>query len=346
MERKIVKLMTITILMQMSDIREIWKNQSFSNTTQVLIKEKIEEVSGLNCYVGTIGLSGAKVFILELNNSIKVHHNYLKRFVGVEIQVLPATNHSELVIILLENDLTDIFSYFIEDIINELISVNDQNIALLKISSKVNYWKRLFSKITGDILTPQQQRGLYGELFFLNELLEISTDKFFIINGWHGPLGANQDFFYNGLAVEVKTSKSNKPSIKISNEYQLDSAGLIELFVQFYKLNEYQGGAETLYSMICGIREQLNSDILIHFNEKLENLGINHEIEEEYNNTSYSIGFERTYQITESFPKIVRNNLNDAVSGVSYEIEPKLCTEFETDINTIFNLVANGNSRK
>lgn len=328
----------------MSDIREIWKRQSFSNTTQVLIKEKIKEVSGLNCYVGTIGLSDAKVFILELSNNIKVHHNYLKRFVGVEIQVLPATNHSELVIILLENDLTDIFSYFIEDIINELISVNDQNIALLKISSKVNYWKRLFSKITGDILTPQQQRGLYGELFFLNELLEINADKSFIINGWHGPLGANQDFFYNGLAVEVKTSKSNKPSIKISNEYQLDSIGLNELFVQFYKLNEYQGGSETLYRQICDIREQLNSDLLIQFNEKLEILGVNPETEEEYNNISYSVGFERTYQITDDFPKIIRNTLNEAISEVSYEIEPKLCGEFETDITLIFNHITNGNN--
>ena len=86
----------------MSDIREIWKNQSFSNTTQVVIKEKIEEVSGLKCFVGTIGLSGAKVFILELDRGINVHHNYLKRFVGVEIQVLPAIGHSELVIILLD----------------------------------------------------------------------------------------------------------------------------------------------------------------------------------------------------------------------------------------------------
>lgn len=327
----------------MSDIRKIWKSQSFSNTTQVVIKQKIEEVTVLNCFVGTIGISGAKVFILELDNETIVHHNYLKRFVGVEIQVLPAIDHSELVIILLENDLSDIFSYFIEDIINELIFVNDQNIALLKISSKVNYWKRLFSKITGDILTPQQQRGLYGELFFLNELLELNVDKALIINGWHGPLGANQDFFYNGLAVEVKTSKSNKPSIKISNEYQLDNAGLNDLYIQFYKLNEYPGGAETLYNIINSIRQKINNESLIQFNEKIENLGINPETEE-YNNISYSIGFERTYLITDDFPKIIRNNLAEALSAVSYEIEPKLCVEFETDITLIFNHITNGNN--
>lgn len=328
----------------MIDIREIWKNQSVSYTSQVVIKEKIEEVTGLDCFVGTIGMSGAKVFILELDNEIKVHQNYLKRFVGVEIQVLPAINHSELVIILLENNLSDIFSYFIEDIINELVKVDNQNTALTKITSKINYWKRLFSKMTGGILTPQQQRGLYGELLFLNELLDLNTDKAFVINGWHGPLGANQDFWYNGIAVEIKTSKSNNPLIKISNEYQLDSSGLENLYVQFYKLNEYQGGAETLYSLISNIRKQLSTDILIQFNEKLENLGVNTENEEEYNNISYSIGFERTYQITDNFPKIVRSNLNDALSAVSYEIEPKLCTEFEIDNNQVFNHINNGNN--
>ena len=327
----------------MSDIREIWKTQSVSHTSQVVIKEKIEEVTGLDCFVGTIGMSGAKVFILKLDNDIKVHQNYLKRFVGVEIQVLPAINHSELVIILLENDLSDIFSYFIEDIINDLIKIDNQNIALTKITSKINYWKRLFSKMTGGILTPQQQRGLYGELFFLNELLELTADRFYIINGWHGPLGANQDFFYNGIAVEVKTSKSNKPSIKISNEYQLDNSGLTDLYLLFYKLNEYQGGTETLFELINSIRQNLNSETLIQFNEKLENLGVNPETEEEYNNTSYSIAFEKTYLITEDFPKIVRNNLVEALSAVSYEIEPRLCADFETDISLIFNHITNGN---
>ena len=327
----------------MSDIREIWKTQSVSHTRQVVIKEKIEEVTGLDCFVGTIGMSGAKVFILKLDNDIKVHQNYLKRFVGVEIQVLPAINHSELVIILLENDLSDIFSYFIEDIINDLIKIDNQNIALTKITSKINYWKRLFSKMTGGILTPQQQRGLYGELFFLNELLELTADRFYIINGWHGPLGANQDFFYNGIAVEVKTSKSNKPSIKISNEYQLDNSGLTDLYLLFYKLNEYQGGTETLFELINSIRQNLNSETLIQFNEKLENLGVNPETEEEYNNTSYSIAFEKTYLITEDFPKIVRNNLVEALSAVSYEIEPRLCADFETDISLIFNHITNGN---
>lgn len=342
MAQKILKLMTITTLKRMTNTKEIWEKQSFSNSTQLVIKEKIEEVSGLNCFVGTIGLSGAKVFILELGKNINIQQNYLKRFVGVEIQVLPAINHSELVIILLENDLSEIFGYFIEDIINDLKTIKDQNIALVKITSKINYWKRLFSKVAGVTLTPLQQQGLYGELYFLNELLEFNTDKWYIINGWHGPLGANQDFIYNGIAIEIKTSKSNSPTIKISNEHQLDKSGLTELFLILYKLNEYSGGKDTLHSLIQSIRQKLENEALIQFNEKIQNLGIQPDVEEEYVSLSYNIVFEKLYKITDDFPKIVRNNLNNALSDVSYVIEPRLCTEFEKEVDLIFNQINNG----
>ena len=68
----------------MSDIREIWKTQSVSHTSQVVIKEKIEEVAGLDCFVGTIGMSGAKVFILKLDNDIKVHQNKISLIKKIE----------------------------------------------------------------------------------------------------------------------------------------------------------------------------------------------------------------------------------------------------------------------
>lgn len=327
----------------MSKIRHIWHKQSLLGSSEVIYKEKIEEVANLCCYIGTIGISGAKVFILELDKEIKIHQNYLKRFVGVEIQVLPALNHSELVIILLENDLSDIFSYFIEDIVNELSKIDNQNEALLKISTKINYWKRLFSKVTGELLNSQQQSGLYGELYFLNELLEHKIDHSLVIDGWHGPFGANQDFWYNGIAVEVKTSKSNKPSIKISNEYQLDISGLNELYLIFYKINMYQGGTDTLFKIIAEIRKKLDYETLASFNEKVQSLGIYPELEEEYNSLSFSIIFEKQYKINEDFPKIIRKTLNDSISSVTYEIDPKHCTDFEIDIDIILTQIANGN---
>jgi hypothetical protein len=332
-------------MIQMINTREIWNNQSLSGGNEVLVRERIVDVAGLECYIGMINVSKARVFILKIDENVIIQPNYLKRFVGVEIQILPGLHGRELIIILLDNELSDIFSYFIEDIISAISEETDCLKALQQISVKVSYWKRLFSKITGSVLTPQQQRGLYGELFFLNDLLDSIADQSFVINGWHGPSGANQDFWYNGLAIEIKTSKANKPSIKISNEYQLDNGNLNNLFLVFYRISEFQGGRDTLMELINQIRNKLLADNLEQFNDKLISLGISPESEsEDYNSRAFNINSEKVFQITEDFPRITRSTLDDAISAVTYEIEPLMCSGFETDIDTLFNTIKDGSN--
>lgn len=323
----------------MSKLREIWENQACSIKNEV-IRKKVESIPGLNCYVGTISFSKAKIFLLELDASLNVHPNYLMRFVGVEIQVLPENKgKKELAIILLENDLSDIFIYFIEDIISSLTSVSNQEDAILIISGKINYWKKLFSKFIGELLTPQQQRGLFGELYFLKLMLDHFNNDEKVIHAWQAPTGANQDFYFDGNTIEIKTSKSNTPSIKISNEFQLDTTGLKNLYIAFYKLNEYPGNEYTLLSIISEIRSLLvfNEEILTEFNLKLESLGISIDNETEYNITTISVQDEKYYFVTPDFPKITTKKIDDAISKVSYEIAPNKCTTFEISLKSIIN---------
>lgn len=327
----------MTQIQTMSKLKEIWENQASSIKNEV-IREKVENIPGLNCYVGTISFSKAKIFLLELEASLPVHSNYLMRFVGVEIQVLPANKGTkELAIILLENELSDIFTFFIEDIINSLTSVSNQEDAILIISGKINYWKKLFSKFTGGLLTPQQQRGLFGELYFLKLMLDNLNNDEKVIHAWQAPTGSNQDFYFDGNAIEIKTSKSNSPTIKISNEFQLDTTDLKNLFIAFYKLNEYPGNEYTLFSIISDIRTQLEpkQEILIEFNLKLESLGISADNEAEYNTMTLSVLDEKYYFVTPDFPKITTETIDNAISKVSYEIAPNQCTAFEIPFNSI-----------
>ena len=98
----------------MNSIKDIWESQLNASKNRV-IKQRVIEIIGLNCFVGTITVSNAKIFILELDSNINVHQNYLKRFVGVEVQIIPSLNNKkELAIILLDEELTDIFIVFIE----------------------------------------------------------------------------------------------------------------------------------------------------------------------------------------------------------------------------------------
>ncbi|WBX78423.1 PD-(D/E)XK motif protein [Tenacibaculum ovolyticum] len=321
----------------MNSIKDIWDSQLNASKNKV-IRERVIQVSSLTCFIGTITFSNAKIFLLELDSNIDIHQNYLKRFIGVEVQIIPNSNNKkELAIILLDEELTDIFVVFIEDIINSLLDINDSKNALIIISRRINYWKKLFGKFSTNLLTPQQQRGLFGELFFLNKVLIEKNNKQ-IINAWKAPNGTNQDFYTNIKAIEVKTSISNSQTIKIANEYQLDISGLNKLFIAFYKLYEFPDGT-TLLSLINDIRIILNSEIdLINvFNAKLINLGVLPELEEEYNEIGYSVRDEKYYDVTSEFPKITALMVNESISKISYEIDLGYCLNFETTFTEILN---------
>jgi hypothetical protein len=321
----------------MNSIKDIWDSQLNASKNKV-IRERVIQVSGLTCFIGTITFSNAKIFLLELDSNIDIHQNYLKRFIGVEVQIIPSPNNKkELVIILLVEELTDIFIVFIEDIINSLLDINDSENALIIISKRINYWKKLFGKFSTNLLTPQQQRGLFGELYFLNKLLIEKNNKQ-VINAWKAPNGTNQDFYINAKTIEVKTTISNSQTIKISNEYQLDISGLDKLFIAFYKLYEFPEGI-TLLSLINDIRMLLNSeiDLLNIFNVKLINLGVLPELEDEYNEIGYSVRGEKYYEVTSEFPKITALMVNESISKISYGIDLGYCLNFETTFTEILN---------
>jgi len=321
----------------MSRIKDIWIEQANTSEKKV-IRQKVKEVTGVNCFIGTISFSKAKIFSVEIPSEVTVHPNYLRRFVGVEVQVLPIVNDKrELAIILLEEELTDVFILFIEDIIKSLLPLKDADEVLLIISNRINYWRKLFGKFSGDLLTPQQQRGLFGELFFIKKLLENNTDIKKTIEAWQAPTGTNQDFYFNRKAVEVKTSKSNSPSIKIANEFQLDITGLNQLYVAFFKLNEYPNDKNTLLKLIIEIRSllTLTPDSLNEFNSKLEYMRVTPDFEAEYDKTGYSVRSEEYFHITEEFPKITSSMISDAISKVSYEISPNNCNTFESTFNSV-----------
>lgn len=319
------------------------KLKSSSNSVE---RHRISEITNLNCYIGNIFSTQAIFFSIEIDSNYDIHSNYLKRFVGVEVQIIPKSDDKkEVLLLLVEPELTDIFILFIEDLIEKLKHISSSKDALVVVSQRINYWKRLFGKFTGGLLTPQQQRGLFGELYLLKELLEndISNSKY-ILESWLAPSGTNQDFYFGKIAVEVKTSKSNNPSIKISNEYQLDSSTLESLYLVFYNLNEYPNDENTLLSLINEIRSLLNSiqDSLNIFNANIDLLGISQELEDEYNKTGYSIRNERYYRINSDFPKITTRNIDEAISKVSYDIDPKQCKDYLIEKEELFNKILHG----
>lgn len=318
--------------MKTNDLKSIWEIQSRDNSRSV-IRNSISLKNGVKCYAGFIRASLNKMFQIELDKSISIHKNYLKRFHGVEIRVLDSQlGKKDITIILSDNDLLDVFILFLEDLINAIESITTENEIPLILNQRVGYWGKLFARIKGELLSKERQRGLYGELTFLNTLLKRSSDLKETIISWTGPEGSNQDFSKEQAAVEVKSSKATKPSVNIASELQLDWTKLNSLFLCVIHLDEINKGENTLKKLIEEIRERISNQpsLLKLFEEKLDRVGIADGEEKHYDDFGFIIRSKRAYKVEEGFPALTKENIkNDAIHNVKYQIDLTACESFE-----------------
>lgn len=317
---------------RMNDIKQIWLEQE-STSGKNVVKKRIDSVPGLNCFIGLIGMTGARMFQMELDSATPVHKNFLRKFRGVEIQAIPFSHsQTEYTIILLEKELTDIFTMFIEDIIEKLNHVTESQQALTLINQRVNYWKKLFSRATGELLSAEKQRGLFGELFFLRLLMQNSSNHKEAMLSWRGVESSNQDFAKNKNAVEIKTTRANNPSVHISNEQQLDFTEWDFLFLGLISVTETTGNQNSLAAIIEEIKDLVNHDteLIREFETRLEHAGISSDMNENYDEISYSVNNRRFFRIQDGFPLILKGNLHsEAIYNVKYQIDISSCNSFE-----------------
>ena len=316
----------------MNDIKQIWLEQE-STSGKNVVRKRIDFVPGLDCFIGVIGVTGARMFQMELDSEVPVHKNFLRKFRGVEIQVIPfSQSQTVYTIILLEKELMDIFTMFIEDIIEKLYTITESQQALSVINQRVNYWKKLFSRATGELLSAEKQRGLFGELFFLRLLMQNSPNHNEAMLSWRGMESANQDFARNRNAVEIKTTKANSSSVHISNERQLDFTEWDLLFLGLISVTETTGRQNSLAGIIEEIKDLVNHDLQLirEFETRLERAGISGDMIENYDEISYSVNNRRFFRVQEGFPLILKGNLgSEAIYNVKYQIDISSCNPFE-----------------
>lgn len=318
----------------MNDIRQIWHEQK-STAGKNVVKKRIDTIPALKCYIGIIGATNAIMFQMDLEatTAAPTHENFLRKFRGVEIQAVPVgPSHSEYTVILLDNELTDIFTIFIEDIIRELIPVTDSQLALTLINQRVNYWRKLFLNATGELLSAEKQRGLYGELFFLKLLLQSSPNYQHALQSWRGAGSANQDFTRGRNAVEIKTTKASHVPVHISNEQQLDFTAWDNLFLGLVTVTETTGSQHSLSAIIGEIRALLTQDpdCIREFEVRLDAAGIGADMTDSYNEIGYSVNNRRFFFIQDGFPLIRSGNLHsELIYNVKYQIDVSSCDSFE-----------------
>jgi hypothetical protein len=304
----------------MVNIKSIWESQK--PTGDIIIKTKIDDIPHLSCFAATNHITGQHLYIMSVAKSVEIPELKNYRFKGVEIFPVELENTFELNIYLLDNDLKDIFALFIQNVLEDITRSVTENEALTTTLNVISKWKKLFDKINFNGLSIEQQKGLIGELLFLNYLLDNQKLSSSVLSAWTGSNFEDKDFIFGSVGIEIKLTSSKYPKIKITNERQLDTQNLSDLFLILYTTEEVKENGFSLNSLTDQTRQKIsaNLDELKFFNERLLLLGYFEEDREHYNKM-YSLKRTYGFAVTSDFPKIVKSQLPLGIYNTSYFIE-------------------------
>lgn len=179
-------------------------------------------------------------------------------------------------------------------------------------------WQKLLTQTRPDIMTSSRQKGLFGELLFLNEFIEKQgAEK--AISSWSGPEGADQDFTFDETWVEVKAITLSSETVSISSLEQLDTINEGQLIIfRIEKTTPEDKIGKTLINIIEDIKLKLIDRILQkdHFENKLFLYG--YKDNPEYGKIYYKNHGDLRYKVSEDFPKLTKKNIPKQISFTKY----------------------------
>ena len=188
-------------------------------------------------------------------------------------------------------------------------------------------WRRFWGQLPKQMLSREDQIGLFSEIWFLCVWLipKIGPERALI--GWRGPAGSRHDFEWEGLSIEVKGTTSIRGRIHcIHGLEQLTAPETGGLLFFSLRLREEGGANNSLPTLITTCRRSLekNPDCLGAFERTLAQSGYSSTYNNEYSLFKYRIIDEALFRVEESFPKIDKssflNGIPIGIEKVDYEI--------------------------
>lgn len=198
-----------------------------------------------------------------------------------------------------------------------------------EVLSRLASWSE-FLKPSRKGLREMELIGLWGELYMLKNFILTKFKPSEAINFWVGPQGSKQDFTFNDIALEVKTTLSDKSDrIKISSIEQLERTTdkLFLLHVFLNKTNDENSWC--LKKLDAEIKLQLEGDLLATNNYINKVSRFYGKATPEQLNMRFDFLNLNIYDIDDDFPGIIASNgLHAAIVKASYQIDPTKISEF------------------
>ncbi|WP_372574847.1 PD-(D/E)XK motif protein [Ruegeria jejuensis] len=247
---------------------------------------------------------------------------------------------SALLIVLREQEHIDLFATLCRDVVQAGEEASDNADALNRSLRRTLRWHHLLRGGAPGRLSVEEQRGLIGELQFLEKLCEKLTPRA-AVETWKGPEGAAKDFELHKVCVEVKARRgAARPYVQISSEDQLSDVEGSRVFLRVQEVDAaVRPEGKTLTDHVKDVDTLFqNSDLESYqlWESALSATGF--EWEHDYSDRRWSIGSVSTFSVHDGFPRIA-HPIPAGVVNLKYAVSLDACqpfvveqSEFETNL--------------
>lgn len=273
----------------------------------------------LQLFVGTTD-SGAPRMVLR--TSAKPQKPSLSEIVTVE-RYEDASGKWNLSFTLQDQKFLEVFLRLTDDLHARSRTASNEAIALDRVGVVFDEWRRLLKPRPSGLLTMEELRGLIGELWLIDTEFAESYGAAAAIEGWLGPMGLPQDFWFDNYGYcEAKSVGPSTSRIRIASEHQLDASDLTLTVLQIANTSEQTIGAFNLPALVTRIASSLakSAESPAPLEDRLARLSVNLN-EPFYSDTWFvMVGGDR-YEVSSDFPRIVASALPPGVSRTRYQLE-------------------------
>lgn len=294
----------------------------------------LERETGIR--LGVMAPGDIRELLIQLTSTDKDDFSPPK-WVGMRIEIImldvPDKGTRHIRLYLNKPEYRSVFTTVCTDIVDTLLEVLKPEHRTVQLLACLEKWSRFFQKHGIEGLSREAQRGLFGEIYWLQKLITAGMDECKAIESWQGCRRGYHDFESCGRIVEVKTTISKEPRrIRINNERQLDDRGFNELFLYVLTLHPSLSGGQRLPELINAVRSSLVSNIAAMelFEQLIQDAGYLDAHEVLYDD-GYIVKIEEVFQVRDGFPRII--DLPSGTGDISYSLIISACSGFLVDLD-------------
>ncbi len=290
-----------------------------------------DEIHPLKLYWG-VDTKNRYSFVFDAIAAALPHKRSLPVLSGIELCVVLQGLRGKLLLVLQDNADWEMFFALCSDLIRATKLVGEETSGSAVILHRLHRWQELLRRNRPQILSPEEIKGLMGELLFLQKPLAASFGFDTAVTAWRGPEQAPQDFAVGETAIEVKCQAGgSRPVVRISSADQL-CPQLPYGYLVVYTLarqTECPPGTVSLNALVSDLRKELVSASATtreRFDDLLYLAG--YLPREEYDEHLFSVVEVKSYQLVDGFPRVLAKSLSPGIEAVSYTLRLEHCVKF------------------